>query len=110
MIRRPPRSTRTDTLCPTRRSSDLGWTAWMDLAPVGVSKASGLAHVARELGVDAADALAIGDGLNDLEMFAWAGRSVAMGQAVDKVLAAADDVTLAVNEDGAAVELDRWFT
>src|SRR3546814_20368704 len=23
MIRRPPRSTRTDTLCPTRRSSDL---------------------------------------------------------------------------------------
>src|SRR3546814_19967383 len=24
MIRRPPRATRTDTLCPTRRSSDLG--------------------------------------------------------------------------------------
>ncbi|NYG59524.1 HAD superfamily hydrolase (TIGR01484 family) [Nocardioides daedukensis] len=87
----------------------IGWTAWMDLAPVGVSKASGLAHVARELGVEAADALAIGDGLNDLEMFAWAGRSVAMGQAVDKVRAAADHVTLAVDEDGAAVELDSWF-
>ena len=24
----------------------VGWTAWLDLAPVGVSKASGLAHVA----------------------------------------------------------------
>ncbi|MDP3890958.1 HAD family hydrolase [Nocardioides sp.] len=87
----------------------IGWTAWMDLAPVGISKASGLDHVARALGVDPADALAIGDGRNDLEMFAWAGRSVAMGQAVDEVREAADDVTLPVDEDGAAVEIDRWF-
>lgn len=87
----------------------IGWTAWMDLAPVGISKASGLAHVAAELGVDAGDALAIGDGRNDLEMFAWAGRSVAMGQAVDEVRAAADHVTERVDQDGAAVELDRWF-
>lgn len=87
----------------------IGWTAWMDLAPVGISKASGLAQVARELGVDAKDALAIGDGLNDLEMFAWAGRSVAMGQAVERVRTAADVVTLPVDEDGAAVELSRWF-
>lgn len=87
----------------------IGWTAWMDLAPVGISKASGLAHVAAELGIDAADALAIGDGRNDLEMFAWAGRSVAMGQAVDEVRAAADHVTERVDQDGAAVELDRWF-
>ncbi|MDN5893430.1 MAG: Cof-type HAD-IIB family hydrolase [Nocardioides sp.] len=87
----------------------IGWTAWMDLAPVGISKASGLELVAKELGIDAADTLAIGDGLNDLEMFAWAGRAVAMGQAVDKVREAADHVTLPVGEDGAAVELDTWF-
>lgn len=87
----------------------IGWTAWMDLAPVGISKASGLAHVARELGIEARDALAIGDGLNDLEMFGWAGRSVAMGQAVDKVRETADHVTLPVEEDGAAAELDLWF-
>ncbi|WP_110207692.1 HAD family hydrolase [Nocardioides daejeonensis] len=87
----------------------IGWTAWMDLAPLGISKASGLARVASELGIEAADALAIGDGRNDLEMFDWAGRSVAMGQAVPEVLAAADHVTLAVDDHGAAVELDRWF-
>ena len=29
----------------------VGWTAWLDLAPVGVNKASGLAHVAEQLGV-----------------------------------------------------------
>lgn len=87
----------------------IGWTAWMDLAPVGISKASGLAHVAAELGVDAADALAIGDGRNDLEMFAWAGRAVAMGQAVPEVKDAADHVTKAVDEDGAAIEINSWF-
>jgi Cof subfamily protein (haloacid dehalogenase superfamily) len=87
----------------------VGWTAWMDLAPVGVNKASGLAHVAAELGVDAADVLAIGDGRNDIEMLRWAGRGVAMGQAVEEVIAAADDVTGTVYEDGAATELARWF-
>ncbi|MDF1604627.1 HAD family hydrolase [Nocardioides sp. YIM 152315] len=87
----------------------VGWTAWLDLAPVGVSKASGLAYVARELGVDVADTLAVGDGRNDLEMFEWAGRSVAMGQAIQVVLDAADDVTASVYEDGLATELDRWY-
>ncbi|KQZ76097.1 HAD family hydrolase [Nocardioides sp. Root151] len=87
----------------------IGWTAWMDLAPQGISKASGLAHVAAELGIDAGDTLAIGDGRNDLEMFAWAGRSVAMGQAVPEVQAAADHVTLPVDRDGAAAELDLYF-
>ena len=53
--------------------------------------------------------LAIGDGRNDLEMLAWVRRGVAMGQSVEEVRAAADDVTATVYEDGAAVELERWF-
>lgn len=87
----------------------VGWTAWLDLSPVGVSKASGLEHVTDALGLSAGDVLAIGDGRNDLEMLRWAGRGVAMGQAVDEVRAAADHVTASVQDDGAAVELDRWF-
>lgn len=87
----------------------VGWTAWMDLSPVGVSKASGLDHVAAELGVSAADVIAIGDGRNDLEMLRWAGRGVAMGQAVDEVKAAADAVTDTVYDDGVATELRLWF-
>lgn len=87
----------------------IGWTAWLDLAPEGVSKASGLEWVCRELGVDRADVLAIGDGRNDIEMLGWAGRGVAMGQAPEVVRQAADHVTLPVGEDGAAVELRRWF-
>ena len=87
----------------------VGWTAWLDLAPVGVSKASGLQYVADELGLDSADALAIGDGRNDVEMLAWAHRGVAMGQSIQQVQDAADAVTDDVYADGAAVELERHF-
>jgi Cof subfamily protein (haloacid dehalogenase superfamily) len=115
VIIRDPAATAEDFIALTRRlglhGTDyvVGWTAWLDLSPVGVSKASGLAVVCRELGVEQADVLAIGDGRNDLDMLRWAGRGVAMGQAVEEVRAAADDVTATVYDDGAAVELRRWF-
>lgn len=87
----------------------VGWTAWLDLSPVGITKAFGLEYVARELGIAPEDVLAIGDGRNDIEMLRWAGRGVAMGQAVEEVRAAADHVTGTVYEDGCAEELRRWF-
>jgi hydroxymethylpyrimidine pyrophosphatase-like HAD family hydrolase len=68
-----------------------------------------LEYVAHELGVAAADVLAIGDGRNDIEMLQWAGRGVAMGQAVEEVKEAADAVAGSVYDEGAAHELDRWF-
>ena len=63
----------------------VGYTAWLDLAPQGVSKATGLESVARRLGVAQADVLALGDGHNDVEMLQWAGRGVAMGQSPPSV-------------------------
>jgi HAD superfamily hydrolase (TIGR01484 family) len=88
----------------------VGWTAWLDLAPEGVSKASALEIVRRWLEVPADATLAVGDGRNDLEMFAWAARSVAMGQSVPEVLAAADEVAADVTQDGLAVILERLVT
>ncbi len=87
----------------------VGYTAWLDLAPEGVSKASALADVARELGVDRSEVLAIGDGRNDVEMLQWAGRGVAMGQAPNAVKEVADAVTATWEDDGVVVELARWF-
>lgn len=87
----------------------VGYTAWLDLAPAGVSKASALSDVAGRLGVDREAVLAIGDGRNDVEMLAWAGRGVAMGQAPDEVKAAADLATADLTHDGVALELERWF-
>jgi hydroxymethylpyrimidine pyrophosphatase-like HAD family hydrolase len=74
-----------------------------------VSKASGLDSVCARLGLGADDVLAVGDGLNDLEMLRWAGRGVAMGGSPPQVIEAADDVTGSVYEDGLADEIDRWL-
>ena len=87
----------------------IGYTAWLDLAPQGVSKASGLELVCVQLDIAPADVLAVGDGFNDVEMLQWAGRGVAMGQAPDDVVAVADAVTDSVADDGLATELARYF-
>ncbi|WP_100415100.1 HAD family hydrolase [Mumia flava] len=87
----------------------VGYTAWLDLAPDGVSKAAGLEKICERLGIDRADVLALGDGSNDVEMLAWAGRGVAMGDAPLHVQSAADDVTETVENDGVAVEIARYL-
>ncbi len=84
----------------------VGWTAWLDLAPDGVTKASALEEVRMRLDVARGRTLAVGDGRNDIEMLRWAGRGVAMGNAPEEVKAAADDVTGTVGEDGLAQVLE----
>jgi len=78
----------------------VGWTAWLDINPEGVSKGSALEQVRRHLSVEPAHTLAVGDQRNDLEMLHWAARGVAMGNAPDEVKAAADEVTGHVDDDG----------
>ncbi len=81
----------------------------VEISAAGVSKASGLAVLAQEWGVDAADVIAFGDMPNDLPMLSWAGRSVGMGNAHPDVLALVDEVTATNDEDGVAAVLERWF-
>ena len=88
---------------------DIGYSSWIDVMAPGVSKASGVALVAADLGIAASDVLAIGDGSNDVELFAWVGHAIAMGQAPESVQAAAHAVTESVDDDGVAVALARWF-
>ena len=85
----------------------VGYSAWLDVAPEGVSKASGLEMVRRALGVQPHRTVAVGDQRNDLEMLGWAARSYAMGQAPPEVVAAADRMTGTVEEDGLAEALDE---
>lgn len=49
-----------------------------------------LERLRAKLGVQASETLAVGDGINDLEMLAWAAHGVAMGHSPAQVLAAAD--------------------
>jgi len=88
---------------------NVGWTAWLDIAPDGVNKATGLEIVRERLGVPREHVLAIGDGRNDIDMLAWAGVGVAMGQAPEEVIAVSDRITGTDLEDGVAVALAEAF-
>lgn len=89
----------------------VGWTAWLDIAPEGVDKSTGLELVRTELGIDPAHVLVIGDGRNDLGMFRWAlengGRAVAMEQGPQEVRDAAGETTTSVQAGGVAAVLRK---
>nr|WP_298459075.1 HAD family hydrolase [uncultured Cellulomonas sp.] len=85
----------------------IGWTAWMDVAPHGVTKASALERVRRELDVQPSRTVAVGDGSNDLAMLEWAALGVAMGHAPEPVRAVADEVTGTIDDDGLLDVLHR---
>jgi Cof subfamily protein (haloacid dehalogenase superfamily) len=81
----------------------------LEISASGVSKASGLAALAEEWGIAAAEVIAFGDMPNDLPMLAWAGHSVGMGNAHPDVLAVVDEVTGTNDDDGVPQVLERWF-
>jgi 5-amino-6-(5-phospho-D-ribitylamino)uracil phosphatase len=92
-------------------SYNVGWTAWLDIAPDGVNKATALERVRELLGVPRTRVMAVGDGRNDIDMLEWAsaeGRGVAMGQAPEEVRAVANEQTLSDLDDGVAVLLSAF--
>jgi len=94
-------------------SYNVGWTAWLDIAPDGVNKGTGMEYVRETLGIDRSRVFVAGDGRNDIDMFEWAvsggGVAMAMGQAPDEVKAAANEVTDSDVEQGLASALARYF-
>jgi Cof subfamily protein (haloacid dehalogenase superfamily) len=91
-----------DTATVTNSSDE----ALAEVSAPGVTKATGLAHVAAAHGVDPADIVYFGDMPNDLAAFEWVraagGRAVAMAHAHPELMAVATDVTGTNDEDGVA--------
>jgi Cof subfamily protein (haloacid dehalogenase superfamily) len=86
-------------------SYNVGWTAWLDIAPDGVNKATALERVRELLDIPRDRIMAVGDGRNDIDMLEWAsqsGRGVAMGQAPAEVQDAANELTATDLDDGVA--------
>lgn len=86
-------------------SYNVGWTAWLDIAPDGVNKSTALERVRELLDIPRSHVIAMGDGRNDIDMLEWAsveGRGIAMGQAPDEVRAAANESTGTDLQDGVA--------
>ncbi|MEU9388536.1 HAD hydrolase family protein [Streptomyces sp. NPDC048324] len=84
-------------------------SALLEISGPGVSKASTLALCCAERGISHEEVVAFGDMPNDVEMLTWAGRSYAMGNAHPDVIAAASGRTVANNDDGVAVVIERML-
>jgi hydroxymethylpyrimidine pyrophosphatase-like HAD family hydrolase len=82
-------------------------SALLEISGPEVSKASTLALCCAERGISHEEVVAFGDMPNDVEMLTWAGRSYAMGNAHPDVIAAASGRTVANNDDGVAVVIER---
>jgi Cof subfamily protein (haloacid dehalogenase superfamily) len=85
------------------------YTGFMcEIAPAGVSKWSGVLHVAEQFGIAREEICAVGDDVNDIPMIRGAGLGVAMGNALEEVKAAADRVAPGHDSDG-LVAVVEWL-
>ena len=78
---------------------------YLDITAPRANKGDGVTALAKAFGVPLANTAVIGDGRNDMRMFAVAGFSVAVANASDEVRAAADEVTASNADDGVAMAI-----
>ena len=79
-----------------------------DIIPNNISKASGIEKILSHFGIDRSEAMAFGDGSNDIEMLDYVGVSVAMGNAADIVKQHASFVTFDSDNDGISHALQHY--
>jgi hypothetical protein len=79
----------------------------LEIAALGVSKASTLAVLAERQGLGPQDVVAFGDMPNDVPMLRWAGLGVAVADAHPEAIAAASLVAAACVDDGVAQVVER---
>jgi 5-amino-6-(5-phospho-D-ribitylamino)uracil phosphatase len=73
----------------------------------GVTKGEALRRLAAYYGISIAETIGVGDGQNDLPLIEAAGIGVAMGNSPADVIAAADEITASVDEDGLALVIEQ---
>lgn len=98
-----------------KRSSDLQFYHWGSNIPnaynierIGNTKARALKKVLEHFNISSEEAMAFGDGGNDIEMLQSVKIGIAMGNASDRLKEKADFVTKTVNDDGIAYALKKF--
>lgn len=81
----------------------------LEISPNDATKGKGLETLCDYLRLPLDNAMAVGDGGNDLDIMKTAGLAVAMGNAIDEVLELADVVTEDCDHDGAAKAIERYM-
>ena len=101
-----------DLTLPESLASTLRMVRWhehsSDVVPISGSKAAGVAKVVEHLGFKPENVMVFGDGLNDLELFDYAGISIAMGNSHEKIKEKADYIAKTLEEDGIFNALERF--
>lgn len=80
----------------------------LELNPLGISKASGVAEVCRFMGIGMDQVIAMGDSLNDLAVIRAVGLGVAVGNAQEEVKRNANVVTVTNEQDAVAVIIQQY--
>lgn len=100
-----------EAILPSHLQSDLRSIRWdaisSDIVLKQSSKALGVAKVVEKLGLKPENVLVFGDGLNDIELFDYAGISIAMGHSHPELQKYADYITKKVEEDGIFDALEK---
>lgn len=81
---------------------------YVEITSHNVSKASAIKILAEKLNIDISETMSIGDSYNDLPMLKAAGKSIAMGNAVDEVKNSCDFVTGNCIDDGFAEAVYKY--
>ncbi len=101
-----------EAMCtPFKKQATAAFSApfYFEFTDLGIDKARALSEVFPKMGIAAENIMAFGDGQNDRSIIEYAGKGVAMGNAIPEILTLADEVTTSNNEDGIAAFLDRYF-
>lgn len=87
-------------------------TSWKqdgyDVLAMGANKAIGIAELLKCYHIRPEEAMAVGDGENDVEMLQFCGIGVAMGNGIEETKACADYVTDDIDKDGFAKALQHF--
>jgi hydroxymethylpyrimidine pyrophosphatase-like HAD family hydrolase len=82
---------------------------FLELASPDVTKAAGLDFLSEHLGFMREQAVAFGDGENDIELVDWAGYGVAVANAHERVKEVADLVCPSVDDEGVSQVLEAYL-
>jgi Cof subfamily protein (haloacid dehalogenase superfamily) len=103
--------------CERELAAELGTSAtvtrsqlyYLDVTHPLANKGHAVQRLSQLLDIPASSIAVIGDGRNDIAMFAVSALAVAMGNAEPQVQQAADFVSTSNEEDGFAVAVERWI-
>ncbi len=82
---------------------------FLEILPLGIDKAGAISALSSHLGISDGEIIACGDGFNDISMIEAAGLGVAMANAQQSVIDAADFVTLSCDDDGLVPVIEKYL-